>query len=99
MSFCFSAPPVNLRLFTVLLALTASTARADFPPVAKLPSRPELPDPLVMLNGKRVTTKEQWYKQRRPELKALFQHYMYGTMPPGPARLHARVERVDQKPL
>ena len=48
-----------------------------------------------MLNGERVTTPEQWVKQRRPELKALFQHYMYGVMPPAPAHLKFAVERVD----
>ena len=34
-----------------------------------------------MLNGERVTTRQQWFEQRRPELKALFQHYMYGRVP------------------
>src|SRR5207248_2978573 len=32
-------------------------------------------------NGRRVTTREQWEKDRRPELKELFQHYMYGYLP------------------
>ena len=31
-----------------------------------------------------VTSPEQWFRRRRPELKALFQHYMYGQMPPRP---------------
>ena len=39
-----------------------------------------------MLNGQRVTTADQWTNQRRPELKALFEHYMYGHMPPGKTR-------------
>src|SRR5207253_8897550 len=55
-----------------------------FPEVAKLPSRPALPDPLVMMDGARVTTAEQWTQQRRPELKALFEYYMYGVAPPAP---------------
>src|SRR5262249_20105583 len=80
------------------VALPAAAARADFPPVSQLPSRPELPDPLVMLNGDRVTTKEQWFDKRRPELKALFQHYMYGTFPP-PAKIDAKVEREDPRAL
>ena len=53
--------------FLALLAVAA--VAADLPPVSKLPPRPELPDPLVMLNGDRVTGKEQWFTRRRPELK------------------------------
>ena len=66
------------------------TRAADFPDPDKLPSHPDLPDPLVMLDGTRVTTKEQWETKRRPELKALFQHYMYGVRPPAPARSRRR---------
>jgi dienelactone hydrolase len=36
-----------------------------------------------MFNGDKVTTKEQWESKRRPELKALFEHYMYGARPKG----------------
>jgi hypothetical protein len=58
-----------------------------------------LPDPLVMFNGERVTTPEQWVKARRPELKALFEHYMYGTAPAAPASVEGRVERSDPRAL
>ena len=61
-------------------------AEEKYPAVEKLPSRPELPDPLVMLNGQRVMSPEEWTQKRRPELKELFQHYMYGYLPPKPAR-------------
>ena len=56
-----------------------------------------MPDPLVMFNGERVTCKEQWVAQRRPELKALFQHYMYGYMPEAPAHVEATLEREDKQ--
>jgi hypothetical protein len=56
-------------------------AASSFPDVSGLPAQPGLPDPLVMSTGERVTTRRQWFEQRRPELKALFQHYMYGHMP------------------
>jgi hypothetical protein len=52
-----------------------------------------------MFNGKRVTTKGQWFQQRRPELKALFQHYMYGSMPPAPRKIASKVERTDRQAL
>ena len=48
-----------------------------------------------MLDGRKVTTPEMWTKERRPELMRLFQHYMYGQLPPKPA-LSAKVERVDE---
>ena len=71
-------------------------ALADFPEISNLPNRPELPDPLVMLDGTRVASPEQWTAKRRPELKALFQHYMYGQMPPAIGAFIARVERKDE---
>lgn len=40
-----------------------------------------LPDPLVMLNGKEVTTAKQWYNKRRPELIKLFEENQYGKWP------------------
>lgn len=40
-----------------------------------------LPDPLVMLDGQRVTDAATWRQKRRPELLRLFETYMYGKMP------------------
>jgi hypothetical protein len=86
-----------LALVAVLLAAVA--LRADFPPAAKLPARPELSDPLTMLDGKKVTTKEEWVNKRRAELKELFQHYMYGYFPPKPDNVQFKVERIDRNAL
>src|SRR5262245_15970934 len=86
----------RLVLATFVLLETA-VLHADFPEPAKLPSRPELPDPLGTRNGERVTSKEQWEKQCRPELKALFQHYMYGHLPPAPEKVEFKVEREDPR--
>lgn len=80
-------------------ALVGAGAMADFPAVNQLPARPELPDPLVSLDGKKVTTKEQWNAERRPELQKLFQHYMYGYFPGKPAEFRHRVDRVDPAAL
>lgn len=66
---------------SVLLFCVAVASGDDFPPVDQLPINPELPDPLVMMDGRRITSKQQWEEERRPELKALFQHYMYGYLP------------------
>jgi hypothetical protein len=65
-----------------------------FPEAAALPVRATMPDPLTMLNGEPVGSATQWYKKRRPELAALFQHYMYGAIPPAPA--HPRMTLVGQ---
>jgi hypothetical protein len=88
-----------LAAISAILSITVSLAAAElsFPPVSKLPARSKLPDPLVMLDGERVTTKEQWVKKRRPELKALFEYYMYGTPPPAPEKITAKVEREDRR--
>jgi hypothetical protein len=85
----------TLPAATATLTLTAALAAADFPEVDRLPSHPGLPDPLVMFDGTRVTTKEQWFDKRRPELKALFQHYMYGV-PLAAPKVESKVEREDR---
>jgi hypothetical protein len=69
----------------------------NFPEVSQLSSVPDLPDPLVLMSGERVTTKEQWFAKRRPELKHLFQHYMYGYAPPAPEKITSKVEREDHQ--
>ena len=40
-----------------------------------------LPDALVLSNGKRVTTREMWWKERRPEIVELFDREIYGRVP------------------
>jgi hypothetical protein len=47
-----------------------------------------------MQDGRKITTREQWFEQRRPELKALFQHYMYGWFP-APVAVHGTVTYTD----
>lgn len=40
-----------------------------------------LPDPLVLKNGKPVTTANQWWQKRRPEIVEDFDREVYGRMP------------------
>jgi hypothetical protein len=42
---------------------------------------PQLPDALITKSGKTVTTPEQWWKLRRPELISDFEKEMYGKIP------------------
>ena len=90
--------PGRVILASLLLAATppAPAPGVEFPEVAQLPERAEMPDPLVMLDGEPVTSPEQWVGRRRPELKALFQHYMYGEMPPRPPGQAIAIEREDR---
>ncbi len=91
--------PMALGTLGLLTMFTLSTSAAppQFPDVDQLPSRPGLPAPLVTFAGKRVTSRDQWVSQRRPELKELFQYYMYGYLPPPPAKVTGKVEREDSK--
>jgi hypothetical protein len=40
-----------------------------------------VPDPLLMSSGERVTSPEMWWKQRRPEIAELFDRAIYGRTP------------------
>jgi hypothetical protein len=93
----FPVVVLGLLLLAFFLAAWTAVARADFPDPARLPSHPELPDPLLTFNGEPVTSKQQWIDKRRPELKALFEHYMYGRAPQPPDKVTAAVEREDQQ--
>ncbi|HXB69665.1 MAG TPA: hypothetical protein VNY05_15550 [Candidatus Acidoferrales bacterium] len=42
---------------------------------------PRLPDPLVLRNGKKVTTAAMWWNQRRPEIVEDFDREIYGRAP------------------
>jgi hypothetical protein len=75
---------IILILFTLICTLTSFSCKTKLPPVEKLPWQANLPDPLKMMDGTPVKTAKDWYNKRRPELKLLFQHYMYGYLPPRP---------------
>jgi hypothetical protein len=85
-------------LLAVLLLLAGASvlAAADFPAATDLPARAAPPDPLAFLDGRPVANQRQWLEERRPELRALFQHYMYGSIPPPPERLELRLEAAHR---
>jgi lysophospholipase L1-like esterase len=63
-------------------------AAADEPGAANYdPARanpfPDWPDVLTLENGGKVTTAEMWWKERRPEIVALFEREVYGRVPNG----------------
>ncbi len=44
----------------------------------------KLPNPLLMEDGTRVTTPEQWRKERRPQILSLLEKHVYGRSPDRP---------------
>jgi hypothetical protein len=49
---------------------------------SKVNQYPNLPDPLVEKSGKRVTTAEEWWKVRRPEIVDDYDREVLGRTPP-----------------
>ena len=49
---------------------------------AKANAYGDLPDALTLKNGQKVTTAEQWWKQRRPEIVEDFEGEVVGRIPP-----------------
>lgn len=58
---------------------------------------PNLPDPLTLKNGQKVTTPEQWWKQRRPEIEEDLSREMYGRVPKNVPKVTWTVKVVDHE--
>ena len=65
---------------------------------AKVPEY-QLPDPLVTLDGQRVTSATDWYVRRRPEILGLFEKHVYGRSPAPLATMSFEVTSVDRQAL
>jgi lysophospholipase L1-like esterase len=64
------------------------------PAVGELPERPDLPDVLVMNDGTRVTTRQQW-ETRRQEMRRILEYYAVGQMPPPPGNVRGRTVQSE----
>ncbi|HKO50441.1 MAG TPA: hypothetical protein VJV79_22115, partial [Polyangiaceae bacterium] len=64
--------------------------------VKDLPVIKEMPDPLTMRDGTKVTTPEQW-KLRRQELIQILEDYEFGHMPPPPGNVKATVATASSR--
>ena len=62
------------------------TSLGVMPGVNDLPVRPEMPDVMVMNDGTKVTTPEQW-SRRREEMKRTLEYYAVGLAPPPPGNV------------
>jgi hypothetical protein len=56
-----------------------------------------LPDPLVLKNGKKVTTAKMWWKQRRPEIVEDFDSEIYGRVPENTPKVNWEVTSTKQE--
>ncbi len=58
---------------------------------------PNLPDPLTMNNGQKVTTAEMWWKHRRPEILEGYEREVYGRVPANVPKVSWTVAAVDHE--
>jgi hypothetical protein len=58
---------------------------------------PDLPDPLTLNNGQKVTTAKMWWDQRRPELVEMFEKYVYGRVPIHTPKVTWTVTAMDRE--
>jgi hypothetical protein len=58
---------------------------------------PNLPDPLVMKNGKKVKTAKMWWSQRRAEIMEDFDRDIYGRVPKNTPKVNWEVTSTTQE--
>ncbi len=93
----------TMALGAALLALLLGSLTAQQRPgvnydESKVPKY-SLPDPLVMVNGERVTSAEAWHKRRRLELLRLFETHVYGRSPGRPKAMAFALTSLDRNAL
>ncbi len=65
---------------------------------------PSWPDPLVMNDGRRVTSARMWRRLRRPQIVEAFEREVYGRVPPNAPRVTwtvsaSEAERIGRVPV
>ncbi len=60
---------------------------------------PNLPDPLKLENGKRVTSAKMWWMKRRPEIVELFNRDIYGFVPPNTPKVNWELVSADRETI
>lgn len=58
---------------------------------------PNVPDPLTMIDGQKVTTPAMWWNKRRPELVEMFSKYVYGRVPNSVPKVTWTVTAIDRE--
>jgi hypothetical protein len=59
---------------------------------------PNLPDPLILKNGQKVTTPETWWNYRRPEIVEDFDREIYGRVPRDTPKVNWEVTSTTKEP-
>lgn len=106
LSFGWLMPRLCLSAVAVLAAFSPSQHAAEVKPAghvrtavtghvsnyeeAKVPPY-TLPDPLVMKDGTPVSTADQWFQQRRPEILRAYEREIFGRVPATAPKARARV--------
>ena len=60
---------------------------------------PDLPDPLTLKNGKKVTKASDWWSKRRPEIVEDFDREIYGRVPPNVPKVKWAVTNTTEGKL
>lgn len=58
---------------------------------------PNLPEVLTLKNGKKVTTADMWWKQRRPQIVEDFEREVYGRVPKNVPKVNWTVKVTDHE--
>ena len=58
---------------------------------------PNLPDPLTMNDGRKVTTAKMWWDDRRPQIVDMYSEYVYGRIPKDVPHVTWTVKTVDHE--
>ncbi|MGA9717892.1 MAG: acetylxylan esterase, partial [Acidobacteriaceae bacterium] len=58
---------------------------------------PNLPDPLTLNDGQKVTTPQMWWQKRRPEIVDTYEKYVYGRIPGDVPKVTWKVNAVDDE--
>lgn len=94
---------LGLATFLQGLALASLMLSQDRPDAinydeAKIPPY-TLPDPLVMLNGRKVKDAQTWRNKRRPEILELFETQVYGKTPHRFGTMRSEVGKSEPQAL
>jgi hypothetical protein len=86
-----------LCFLSLVIGVSTMLQAQQYPPASELPAIAAPPNLLVMQNGTEVTSADQWFKERRPELRKLIEHYMYGAPPVATEQVTATLVRTNDK--
>ena len=86
-----------LLLFTNINVINAQPEGINYDEL-KVPKY-ELPNPLILPNGKIISNKKIWWKKRRPEILKLFEQHVYGKAPGKPENLFFEVTYINKNAL